>query len=482
MIHRYKSVSIIYGGTGKAYAQALNERILKISNEERFPICATMINERILTCELLSDVMQLFKKSEFCVAFLTKDDCCLMDRLEKKRIRQNVIFELGMALIELGRERCIILSDFDINAPDFDLPSDMNSLEILTFDSSEIHKVLDDVIDKLLCLSTQSVITGDVADDIPQYNHLLTRENYRIDYENIFIERPTTLASEGREFFNDTLSYWISECNSLPHFDEKCVYLLERIGFLPIFGKTQAAMGFLEKAGELIERYRENDIRYYGDSRLLDFAQNVVQSVIDYTKLKSKEADTFEHVREYKSLLQNLISDNSIDNFSVNPLIMLAYYDYLGLIYLRIYMIEKNKEELQQAKDAFIKSLKYVSSVDMSMHIWSGFLTYNLARVYSEYSNPVDAENYFKKTINIRSKWLKNSSFNVTVRNALSYEYFISKIGYLDMCKKYQLMSEAEIQDEYNYVEKELNTYIDIDNKLERLLFVKQLLKDRTEQ
>ena len=36
----------------------------------------------------------------------------------------------GMALMQLGRERCILLSDFDSRATGFELPSDMNSLEI----------------------------------------------------------------------------------------------------------------------------------------------------------------------------------------------------------------------------------------------------------------------------------------------------------------------------------------------------------------
>lgn len=207
MIRRYKDVSIIYGGSGRRYAEALSEKLTKISTEERYPLQATIINERILTWELLSDVMRLFKESEFCVTFLTKEDRCLVEHVEKQRLRQNVVFELGMALIELGRERCIILSDFDIRDTDFDLPSDMNSLEILSFDGEHFERVLEQVVDKLLKLSKQSVVTGVEHDTIPKYDHLLTRKEYWVDYENIFVERPITLASEGKGFFNDTLSY-----------------------------------------------------------------------------------------------------------------------------------------------------------------------------------------------------------------------------------------------------------------------------------
>lgn len=221
VIQRYKDVSIIYGGNGRRYAEALSDRLTKISTDERYPIQATIINERILTCELLTDVMRLFKESEFCVTFLTREDCCLIENVEKQRLRQNVVFELGMALIELGRERCILLSDFDVKDSDFDLPSDMNSLEILQFDANNLEGVLDDVVDKLLKLSQQSIVTSVEVDTIPKYDNLLTRADYWVDYENIFVERPITLASEGKDFFNDTLSYWISECKSLPHYDEK---------------------------------------------------------------------------------------------------------------------------------------------------------------------------------------------------------------------------------------------------------------------
>lgn len=479
MIQRYKDVSIIYGGSGRRYAEALNDKLIKISTEERYPIQATIINEKILTCELLSDVMRLFKESEFCVTFLTKEDCCMVGNIEKKRLRQNVVFEVGMALIELGRERCILLSDFDVHDIDFELPSDMNSLEILPFDATNLDEVLDDVVDKLLKLSLKSVVTGVELEAIPKYDHLLIRNDYWVDYENIFVERPITLASEGKDFFNDTLAYWITECKSLPHYDEKCIYLLERIGFLPIFGKIPASVDFMEQAEELTESYYPSDIKYYGDAKLLDFTKNLVQCVIDYTILKTKDTNALGRVRKYKSLLQNMLSESVPDCEQVNPLIMVAYYDYLGLTYLRIYRAESNENDLQKAREAFLSALKFVTSVDLSMQIWSGFLNYNLARVFSELGDSDKAEKYYKKAIKIRNRWLKTSSYNVTVRNALSFEYFIAKIDYIDMCHKFGLMSSDEVQTEYSYVEKELNAYSDIDDKLDQLIYIRQLLKDR---
>ena len=159
MISKYKTVSIIYGGSGRRYAELLNESIVRVSDEQRYPICSKLIMETILTKELLSDVIALFKESEFCVAFLTADDIVAADN-KKFRLRQNVVFELGMALIQLGRERCILLCDFDYRAADFDLPSDMSSLEMLQFAPDDIERVISELIKKILAESKSSIISG----------------------------------------------------------------------------------------------------------------------------------------------------------------------------------------------------------------------------------------------------------------------------------------------------------------------------------
>lgn len=482
MIHRYKDVSIIYGGRGRRYAEALNERLTKISTDERYPIRATIINETILTCELLADVMKLFKESEFCVAFLTAEDCCITDHGEKRRLRQNVVFELGMALIELGRERCILLSDFDVKGSDFDLPSDMNSLEILQFDAVNLEKILSDIVDKLLKLSQESIVAGIVDYTVPKYDHLITRVKYRVDYENIFVDRPLTLASEGKDFINDTLIDWINECKSLPYYDEKCIYLLERMGFLPIFGRTPSAIQFMESAEALISYYQPKDIEYYNDTQLLDFAKNVVQCVIDYTLLKTRTISDAEIFRGYKKLLQRMLCISHPDLDAINPLISVVYYDYLGLTYYRLFKKGQNENELQSAKTSFLKAEKYAEAVDSGMNVWKGFLYYNMARVFTDCNDPDNAQRFFTDAERIREMWVKTKRFNITVRNALSFEYFICKINQIDMQKKFQVITLDEAQIEYSYVEKELNAYSDIDDKLDQLIYIRQLLEDRKQE
>lgn len=286
MIRKYKTVSIVYGGTGKQYASELNERITTLAETERYPITSKLIMESILTQELLTGVMDLFRESEFCVAFLTADDCSVTENGRRKRLRQNIVFELGMAILQLGRERCILLSDFDVHDPSFELPSDMSSLGIRCFTAENYSEVMDDVIAKILKMSCNSLASASVSKTIPQYDHLLQRKEYRIDYENIFVNHSMGIHAEGSAFLKETLNAWLKECSTLPNYDEKCIYLFERIGFLPIFGKIPEAHQWLMKSAEMMENYHEFDVNYYGGTELLDFTSNLIRNIIEYTKIK----------------------------------------------------------------------------------------------------------------------------------------------------------------------------------------------------
>ncbi len=484
MIHRYKSVSIVYGGNGKKYANTLSKKIDKISNEERYPIQAKIINEKILTCELLNSVMDLFKQCDFCVAFLTKDDSCLTEHGNKMRLRQNVVFEIGMAMIQMGRERCILLSDFDYKAPDFDLPTDMNGLEILQFDVNNLENLLDDVINKLLELSQYSIFSETKLYDIPKYDNLLTRNEYFIDYENLFSDRPLSLALEGKDFFNDTLMHWLHECESLPHYDEKCIFLFERIGFIPAFslGNIPVTINFLDNFERTIQHYSLQDKKYYNNSDLLDFVNNLIHCVFEYIRIQIDNINNTTAVREHKLLLTRLLSNSPNKNININPLISTIYYNYLGLIYLRIYRREHNERDLGNANSCFLKALNYTNAIDSSMRIWAGFINYNLARVSCECNDLAASEHYFTMAIMIRSKWLNENKYNITVRNALSFEYFIARINQIDMWRRFNLKTPDEIRLEYSYVKKELDQYSDIDNKLDKLISIRQMLDERIQR
>ena len=479
MIQGYKILSIVYGGRGRQYAEALASQISEIAEKDRYPLKASIINERILTNELLSGVIKLFKDSEFCVVFLTEEDTCITEKGNKKRLRQNVVFELGMSLIEIGRERCILLSDFDVHSPNFDLPSDMQSLSVKQFNSDSFNDLMKIVIKKVLKMSRESINTGILTEEIPQYNYLLTRKEYRIAYENIFADKLTSFGSFGSSYLKSILSQWLEECKSLPYFDERCIYLLERLGFLPVFGRVPDVVDFMKEAENLIDNYHASEIDYYGDVSLLNFTRNLVQNVISYTLLKNEKTDKSFISKKYRALLNDYTSEPIPEDKQINPLLSVIYYDYLGLIYLHIYYSDQDKISLDMAFSCFNKSLEFASQVDRSLPIWEGFLSYNLARTYAENDNPKEAEKYYKKAISVRSRWLKSFNYNSSVRNALSYEYFIAKISYIDMCKKYDLMTDEEILVEYNYVENELDAYSGEDEQMNQLVKIRELLKYR---
>ena len=118
----------------------------------------------------------------------------------------------------------------------------------------------------------------------------------------------------------------------------------------------------------------------------------------------------------------------------------------------------------------------------MSLQIWEGFLTYNLARALAEAGKALESEKYYLKAISVRNRWLKTSNYNSTVRNALSYEYFIARISYLDMSKKFNLMTAEELQIEYDTLEAELNAYSNDDEQLNQLIYIRDLIENRRKQ
>lgn len=190
--------------------------------------------------------------------------------------------------MQLGRERCILLSDFDSRAADFELPSDMNSLEIRQFDLDEINKVIHDAIEKILQNSKISIVSETCSELIPQYDNLLTRETYYINYENLFLSKQARMVNGSSNYFQQILRQWYEECSALYHYDEKCIYLLERLCFLPLFGCTEEVNTFMKKVADLAYDYKIWDINYYHHNvELLNFVRDLVQGVIEYSHIKT---------------------------------------------------------------------------------------------------------------------------------------------------------------------------------------------------
>lgn len=484
MIEKYKTISIIYGGSGGNYAKTLNKMINDYETENRYPLTSRIVMEQILTKDILAEVSNLFRETEICIAFLTAEDCCLKEGEQVYRLRQNVVFELGMALFHLGREKCILLGDFADKMAQVELPSDMSGLDIRFFNKQNQTQVFDEVLKKVLQLSRASSLPEESKKEIPQYDNLLRRNRYYVDYSQLFRRYDKKIGLKNKDYLQNLLQEWLSECKSLKYFDERLMYVLERIAFMPIFGKQDAVSNWYISAEDIVGEYDERDIDYYQNAKLLKYAKNVFNVVNTYIKYKMVDGLNPEQ-SDYEELLMNLKFTPPPKGESINPLIEVLYYDYMGLIHMHIYSYTKSFDELLSAKFCYEKIInEYLDKVDLGLSVWGGFLYYNLARLYGKIwenkPETVDTDellNAYLRATSIRKRWLSVTGFNSMIQNALSYEYFIAKIDYIQQMKTLGVKTEEEINNEYQKVEGEIESYCNDDERLERLLYVQEKLR-----
>lgn len=64
MVKKYKTVSIIYGGSGRNYATKMKNLIDKLSSEKKIPIRSLIVMDSILAGDLLSSITSLFNGSD----------------------------------------------------------------------------------------------------------------------------------------------------------------------------------------------------------------------------------------------------------------------------------------------------------------------------------------------------------------------------------------------------------------------------------
>ena len=480
MLKQYKLVSIVYGGSGSKYAKDLHDMITRRSEQERYPIASKIVMESVLTGDLLSSITDLFTQTEYCLAILTADDCCQLDGRNVYRLRQNVVFELGMAVYRLGRERCILLSDFDPRDNNIELPSDLKGMDIKSFDEQSREQAFSDVLDKILQLSSV-----DNDGQIPCYDHLLEREDYFVNYEDLFASCSHLDSRDGVAYLKGILEFWMNECRSFRHYEERSLYFLERIAFLPMFGRHKWVDEWLVEMEALLNRYTPADISYCG-KRKLNFLRNLAFTVSAIMRLKLSDQERSDG-RAYQELLEQLTMEPAEESGVVNPLALTVYYDYLGLLHMYLLDAGKGDIHLDEAIGCFESIMDtYVEHTDMNLGIWSGFVGYNLARCYlkkyrktGEPALAKKAQKFMLNASRVRKGWLSGTGFHASICSALSYEYFICKIEQISAMKLLGSHTNEEILQESKRLEGELETYMILDSQLERLCFVQTLLANR---
>ena len=315
---------------------------------------------------------------------------------------------------------------------------------------------------------------------------LLCRDIYYADYEKILNDcAPKTDNGKDRPS-GSILQQWIDECAVIKRYDERCIMLLERLGFLPAFGKKEEKRRFLAKAKELIYRFDAADAEEYGGTELLIFARSVILGAIEYIEAQLQiiltESDNASLQRQFAHLLQRLRTIRVPEQFALNPLLCVVYYDYLGLTYYRNYLNLHTEEYLLSATQATKTALEYAQKVDMHLQIWSAFLTYNLARFLSLQGDHEPAVQNIQTAVILRQELADSPFFTKELTHDLCFEYYLARIRQTEIEQRAGLLTAEAAQSEYRQIQAETeDAYGGIDGG-DSQAYLNLLLRERMQQ
>ena len=312
---------------------------------------------------------------------------------------------------------------------------------------------------------------------------LLCRHNYYVDYDKIFADCAKINAAADDGALQSILRIWHEECAAVERYDQKCLMLLERIGFLPAFGKKADKIWFLQRAKELVYRFAESDVSDYGGTELLLFARRVMLAVIEYIEaqlvilLPDEDAERLPRV--FAHMLQRFRMIRVPENAAVNPLLLVAFYDYFGLTLYRNYLYSHNPELLTEAAAATEHALEHARRVDMHLQIWAAFLTYNLARVYSAQGMHDKALQQIQTAVILRQGLAECPFFSKELQHDLYFEYLLSRIVQTDIELKAGLLNEEAAQEEYAEIHADMEMNYDNADNGESQPYIRRLLSER---
>jgi hypothetical protein len=114
---------------GHRYAYAIQELL-------EYTAAPTVWDQGIFTptSTTMESLMTALDRFDFAAFVLSPDDIVQLRNQEFRSARDNVIFELGLFMGRLGRERCFIVMPREIK--DFHLPSDLLGTTPVTFDGT----------------------------------------------------------------------------------------------------------------------------------------------------------------------------------------------------------------------------------------------------------------------------------------------------------------------------------------------------------
>lgn len=431
MLEQYKYISIIYGNTGRSCANYLSESIEDMHLKEGFPVKTHLLADEILNSGTILDMIkELILSSMACIVILTFDD------VEKSRVRQNVLIEIGMAASCIDRDKCFYISE-KVPLPD-DFPSDLrSSINPNLFDKNNLEDVfvkLKPVICKQLGLESNKC--------------LLEEEDYEYDYKNLLGDIPDNILNEpADEQLNHILRLWTENIKKYDFVSERIMYLAERISFFPNFKNNELFFRCMKEIDSSIKPSKIDFESY--DREYIRAVCRLFKSIILYTTekmkpdaLAKKETISKRQAQYLQSLFIHISDDiqsfiNNLEKNSewqCNRIIKILAYDYAALAKMKSlsYKEDISISELEYIERNYNKVIALAEEDDRSDDLWNGYAFFNLARLYetmyriegdSNYINKLN--NAIKEALFYRHEWL-DVGFEGAFGTALTFEYFLA--------------------------------------------------------
>lgn len=474
MINKYKNISIIYGASGKECALKMDAELKRLHLNEFYPIRSYILaNEILSSSSILDTVKDIIASSSACIVILTFDD------MDGTRVRQNVLVEVGMALMLLDKRNCFFISEKRTLPEDF--PSDLQGVVNPNyFDKND----LDDVVRK----TTQELIhhLG-----IKHYRDILSDNNYIFDYKRVLDDIPLHIFEEKADVqLEHILDEWEKNIRSFEFVVERIMYLVERLKFFPDFNCNERFFAFLARIQDMI-RPTERDFEFYDRAYLINTC-NLVSNIIRYSTIKlnkhvldciAKPKENRDELRRYQvefreiaDELRDFVTSYESGRFQYNWLLKILAYEYVGLAYMKyIACTDRFDESILPLMDYIIES--YEKAIETAKYndpyskiLWMGYTQYNLTRCFEnlykvtgDNKHLISMEEYSQKSIATRRKWFTENTFKGVFSNALSYEYFLVCRYEYELSFKYkqyaQLNTSADILGGLDKLKAELNQY-----------------------
>lgn len=138
---RKRKIFVVYGHDEIAKTQL--EAMLR-----RWDLEPIILDQQVSAGQTIIEKLEEYSKEvQYAIVLATPDDegKSLAETINKKRVRQNVVLELGMFLSKLGRDKVAILLKED---RDFEKPSDIQGLVYIPF-SNKVDEVTVNLVKEL---------------------------------------------------------------------------------------------------------------------------------------------------------------------------------------------------------------------------------------------------------------------------------------------------------------------------------------------